>query len=237
VLLSGIAVVRINAEKLIMKALMHDRSTRIGGQRQEGIAALHMVAAFSVVLVLSAMTYARNALWQDPVRLWEDTVRKSPQKARVRYNMATLYEARGYPDLAESAYRAVLGLEPDHVMAHNNLGNVYANQARYEEAARELQSAIRLDPNAPLSRDNLGYVYFQLGRIDEAIREYRAALALAPDSAEIHNNLGYVYLSQGRFDDADEQFRTALKIKPDFPAALDNTMLLMRERSRLKRQK
>jgi Flp pilus assembly protein TadD len=217
--------------------IMHDRSWENGFQGQETRGPLLTAAGAALLLALSLITYARNGLWQDPIRLWEDAVGKSPRKARVRYNLATAYEARGVPDLAEAAYRAVLDLEPDHVMAHNNLGNVYANTGRFTEAAREMQTAVRLNPNAPLSRDNLGYIYFRLGRIDDAVREYQAAIQLAPESAEIRNNLGYVYFTQGRFEDADEQFRIALKLKPGFDAAIDNKRLLDRERSKQRQQR
>lgn len=237
VLLSGIVFDGVGAGKKIMKEIMHDLSFGSGIQGQGGKSPLLTLTAVFLILALSTITYARNTLWQDPIRLWEDTVRKSPRKARARYNLATFYEARGFLDLAEAAYRAVIDLEPDHVMAHNNLGNVYVNTGRFAEAAMEMQAAIRLNPNAPLSRDNLGYIYFQLGRVDEAIREYQAAIQLAPESAEIRNNLGYVYFTEGRLEDAEEQFRMALKLKPDFPAALENRTLLEKAMNRERQRK
>jgi Flp pilus assembly protein TadD len=204
--------------------------TELPGEEQKGIA----IALVSVLLivVISAMTYSRNLLWQDPIKLWENTVTKSPKKARVRYNLAKIYEARGYLDQAEKNYKTAIELKPDYVQAHNNLGNLHVTRGNFEDAIGEFQAALKLKPDAPLPHDNLGYIYFQQGRLNEAIREYRTALEIAPDSAEIHNNLGYAYFTQGRFDEAGEEFRTALKLKPDFPAARQNAELLAEAMSR-----
>ena len=219
-------------KKPMMGRNMRESSCRTGSWEEIRKGAAISIVAVLVVMVLSSMTYLRNMLWLDPVRLLQDTIIKNPKKLRPRYNLATYYEARGHLDLAAENYQAVINLKPDDVMAHNNLGNVYVNQERYGEAARELQMALSIDPKAPLSHDNLGYVYFKLGRLDEAIKEYQTAIQLAPDVADIHNNLGYVYFSLGRFDDAAEEYRRALKLKPDLPAALDNMKLLQQTISR-----
>lgn len=194
------------------------------GEMRKGIVLL--LAAVLVVISFSSITYSRNMLWQHSVTLWQDSIVKSPQKFRPRFNLAKSYEARGSLDLAAENYRAAINLKPDDVMAHNNLGNAYLNQGRLEEAIEEFQAAVHLNPEAPLTHDNLGYVYFKQGRPNEAIKEYQTAIKLAPGAAEIHNNIGYVYFTQGRFDEAAAEYQTALKLKPDFPAALDNMKLL-----------
>jgi tetratricopeptide (TPR) repeat protein len=207
--------------------------TETRGEMRKGMV-ISLVAVL-VVIAFSGITYSRNMFWQDSVTLWRDTLIKSPQKFRPRFNLAKSYEAQGSLDLAAENYRAAINLKHDDVTAHNNLGNAYLNQGRLGEAIEEFQTAVRLNPDAPLTHDNLGYVYFKQGRPDEAIKEYQTAIKLAPDVAEIHNNLGYVYFTKGRFDDAAGEYQTALRLKPDFPEALENMKLLRQAMNRKSR--
>jgi Flp pilus assembly protein TadD len=205
-----------------------NRVAGIGVKDDQRAIAFFACTAALIVPFLSITAYSRNLLWQDPVTLWRDTIRKSPGKARPRYNLAQWYEQQGYLELAAENYRAAIKLKPDDGKAHNNLGNVYLAQGDLEGAISEFQTALKIKPDAPLTHDNLGYAYFKQGRLDESIKEYRTALKLAPDIAEIHNNLGYVYIIQRRFDEARVEFRTALGLKPDLAAARDNMDLLER---------
>lgn len=206
-------------------------STGFRGAGRNGMAMV--LASVLVIAAASGITHARNAHWHDPISLCEDTVEKSPLKARAWYNLANAYEQRGNFEQAKRGYEAAIRLQPDYVLAHNNLGNIYLNRGQFEDAIRELQTVLRIKPDTPLAHDNLGYLYFQQGRLDEAIREYQAALKLSPQRAEIHNNLGYAYYANGRLQEAAQEYLTALKLKPDFPAALANLDLLPDE---LKRQ-
>src|SRR5207245_1563784 len=43
------------------------------------------IAGLIVLLAAAAATHARAAVWSSAVALWEDTVRKSPNKARDRF--------------------------------------------------------------------------------------------------------------------------------------------------------
>lgn len=43
------------------------------------------------VVVLSIATYQRNTVWHDEITLWEDVVKKSPNKARGYNNLGNLY--------------------------------------------------------------------------------------------------------------------------------------------------
>src|SRR4029079_3618415 len=53
------------------------------------------VAGLAAVAALGFATMARNALWHDPVRLWEDALEKAPTKPRIFRNLISAYEDRG----------------------------------------------------------------------------------------------------------------------------------------------
>ena len=82
-------------------------------------------AGLAWVMALCVLTVQRNALYQDPVRLWSDTVHKSPHKARPHNNLGHAYALRGDWERAIEEFRAALTLNPDYPLAQENLRNAY----------------------------------------------------------------------------------------------------------------
>ncbi|MBI5892294.1 MAG: tetratricopeptide repeat protein [Deltaproteobacteria bacterium] len=111
---------------------------------------------------------------------------------------------------------------PNVSFAHNNLGNIYADQGRLDEAMKEYQIAVELKPDYADARNNLGVIYFELGELDMAVKEYESVLKFYPAHAPAHNNLGNVYYNQGNLDKAEKEYLTALRLKPDYTEAYNN---------------
>jgi tetratricopeptide (TPR) repeat protein len=74
-----------------------------------------------LVAVLGGFTVSRNAVYRSEVALWEDTVRKSPGKARVHNNLGYAYERAGRLREARAAYLRALAIDPGHALARGNL--------------------------------------------------------------------------------------------------------------------
>jgi tetratricopeptide (TPR) repeat protein len=85
-------------------------------------------------LVLSTATYARNSVWKSEISLWEDTVKKSPEKARVHNNVALAYRNKGLTGKALEHYLIALRIEPDNAGTFNNLGNIYKSKGSTDKA-------------------------------------------------------------------------------------------------------
>ncbi|MDO9287628.1 MAG: tetratricopeptide repeat protein, partial [Thermodesulfovibrionales bacterium] len=193
----------------------HGKRTASGKKVFAGI----MIA---VILALSGAAYARNAIWKDSISLWEDTVKKSPEKARPHNNLGSAYAKQGRIDEAVNEYKTALKIKPDFNDALYNLGISYFDQGRIDEAIREYKVAIMFKPGDVDIHNNLGVAYYRQGRIDEAINEYKAALKINPDYAKGHNNLGLAYAGQGRFNEAISEYKTALQLEPDFAGTRRN---------------
>lgn len=79
------------------------------------------VAATGLLLLLTLLTIGRNSDYRTEISLWEQTVTLSPGKARPRNNLGYAYMlARRYAD-AEREYRAALAIDPEFILARNNL--------------------------------------------------------------------------------------------------------------------
>ena len=168
-----------------------------------------------IVLVLTGLTIRRNADYASALRVWQDTVEKSPGNPRAQYDLGRTLEADNQIPEAIAHYRKALEDNPDYVDALNNLGHVLALSGKAPEAAGFLQRAIRLKPQLPEAHLNMGYALAQQGKIQEAIAEWQEALRLRPDFAEAHNNLGIALAMTGRTGEAIAHWQQALKLEPD----------------------
>ncbi|MBI3610024.1 MAG: tetratricopeptide repeat protein [Nitrospirae bacterium] len=178
---------------------------------------LFLVPSFTLILlILSVATYQRNLVWKDEVSLWEDVVRKSPEKARAHNNLGlTYYEQPQRLEDAVQEYQIALKIKPDYVQAQYNLGLAFFRQGRWEDAAQAYGTALKLKPDFADAHNDLGAAYRKLGRPEEANQEYRTALELKPDFASAHNNLGVTYKDLGRLEDAIREFQVAIKLQPN----------------------
>ena len=110
----------------------------------------------------------------------------------------------------------VIRLYPDssHV-AHNNLGNAYRIEKRYDEAIREFEAAIAVRPTAKAYSNKASVLRLQ-GKRDEAFVMYQKAIELEPKSAVGRFGLGTLYAEQGNFSGAEAEYRAAMELDPSY---------------------
>jgi len=136
--------------------------------------------------------------------------------------LALQHHQAGQLPQAESLYRQILTLSPDHPNALHLLGLVLHQTRRPQEAEPLIRRAIAVLPNQPEFHSNLGNVLQDLSRFDEAITEYRSALNLKPDFPQALNNLGNALKSQGQLHEAKDAFQRSLQLNPQNPTAHNN---------------
>ncbi len=94
-------------------------------------------------------------------------------EAEKWFNRAYDEAEKGNIEEAIKYYYAVIMLNPEYAVAHNNLGNLLQNLKRFEEAEKEFKEAIRLNPNDAVAHNNLGILLKNLKRFEEAEKEYK----------------------------------------------------------------
>ena len=174
------------------------------------------------ILLFSGAAYARNSLWKDEVKIWADTVNKSPKKARPHHNLGLAYYKTHRLDEALREYLVALSIKPDYEGIHLNLGSVYSEQGNLAQALHEFKTMLKLQPDSVKAHNSMGTIYLKQGHLDEALVEYSAALEINPDYAEAHNNRGTVYQKLEHIDDALREFKAAVELRPDLVQAYNN---------------
>jgi predicted O-linked N-acetylglucosamine transferase (SPINDLY family) len=143
-----------------------------------------------------------------------------------------LHQAGELPQ-AETIYRQVLDVDPDHADANQLLGVIANQTGNYETAAKLISKAIRKNPLVADYHSNLGNALKSLSRLDDAVDSYNKAIVMNPDLAVAHNNLGNTFQELGQPDKAVASYRKALQIAPDYAEAHSNLADTFRELGRL----
>lgn len=107
---------------------------------------------------------------------------------------------------AETIYRTVLTIAPDHADAYLNLGAILCESDRQAEAAGLYDDALRRRPDVPLLHFNRAVALEDLGQLDEAIRSYEHCLRLDPSIGDAHFNVGRLYDHLGHRREAIRHF-------------------------------
>ncbi|KWT79578.1 tetratricopeptide repeat protein [Candidatus Magnetominusculus xianensis] len=179
-----------------------------------------------IIVTLSMMTLLRNEVWADRIRLWEDTARKSPNKARPHHNLGYDYIIRGRIADAEREYKRATILDPKLFQAYNDLGNIYASQGRMDEALNAFKKAVQYNPDFAVAHNNLGTIYDERGQLENAAAHYRTAIKLQPDYIDAHLNLGNLMIKANQLNDAVIEFQSVLKYAPYNDEASDKLRAL-----------
>ncbi len=98
---------------------------------------------------------------------------------------------------AESAYRKVLALDPNHTGAYLNLGALLCESRRCGEAVALYDEALRRHPDEALLHFNRAVALEDKGRPADALAGYDTSLRLDPALADAHYNAARLHEQLG----------------------------------------
>ena len=186
-----------------------------------------LVISIFISIIFSGLTIQRNQIWASEVLLWNDTLKKSPQKIRPVINLAHAYTTTGNIDLAVEYFEKALALNPNIFVTNYNLGNLYLKRGREEDALRLLQMAALIRPKIPETHELLGEIYLKRKQIELAEFHLKRAVEIKPDYALSMRNLGIIYYFHlKKPEEAAVYFSRALSIDPNQKEA-DNIRILI----------
>ncbi len=137
-------------------------------------------------------------------------------------NLGLLATREGHTAEAIPYFQEALKLNPDHLIALENLGNAYRQQKNWDEARKALERAVAVGPQDAEANYSLGMVFAQLNDTDRAYEYLQRALKSRPGYPEALNNLGVLYLRTGRRDQAVASFEECIRVAPAFDQSYMN---------------
>jgi tetratricopeptide (TPR) repeat protein len=183
-----------------------------------------MMSLAAVLLIAAGLTHNRNYVWGDKVALWEDAVAKSPNKARVQFQLAQAYFesnecAKALPHYARSAE-----IEPGDDRLYTDWGLAYDCLNQPDEAVAKIRRALSLKPTAH-GYSQLGMIFGKNGKYPEALDALAMAAKIDPNFDMTYVYRGDVHLSAGDPAAAVQDFRQALAINPQNQPAMHDLAL------------
>ena len=177
-------------------------------------------------LVFGWLNIQRNITWQTEISLWQDTLNKSPNKARVQHNLGKAYQNVGMLDNALNYYNNAIALDPYHLKAYYHLGTVYVKRGQLDKAKQNFQIAVEIDPEYVIAHNNLGIIYLKEGLLGKAIAHFKRAIRIHPNSLNAHYNLGMVYEDLGYLEKAKFHYEKTIQIDPTFKAGYHSLRMI-----------
>ncbi|MGD1092519.1 MAG: tetratricopeptide repeat protein [Bryobacteraceae bacterium] len=174
----------------------------------------------AVLVACLALTYQRTAVWASPLSLWQDTVEKSPNKYRPRFQLAyELYDSNQCPAAVQSyAKAAQLGPADDQLLVDWALALDCAGQS--EEAIAKLNQAVQLAPTAHIY-SQIGMVNAKHGNFQEALQALAQAEKIDPSYDMTYVYRGLIYEKGGDKAAAALEYKRALELHPSNQVARD----------------
>lgn len=150
---------------------------------------IRLAVPLIIVALFTYWTSVRNTVWSDPVRLWQDSISKSPHKSRPYINLAESYADNKDYERAINQYKKALAINPYSDVAHFNIGSAYYIMGKLEAAIAHYRQALHNNPDMAEAHNNLGVALIDQNKLEEGIFHYKKALRLMPNHPEAPGNL------------------------------------------------
>jgi len=133
---------------------------------------------------------------------FQKSVQLNPSNKEARYALGHVYAQQGKLSYAEEQLRAAIKIDEAYSEAHTFLGQVLANQDRWDEAIQSYRQALAnpLYPTPDLARYHLGRALAHQGDLQGSMEALEDAVSASPPSvppAMTHLELGRVYYKLG----------------------------------------
>lgn len=195
----------------LLMATAHERM----GKREEGLRELDEAyrkhQSPELLIALGAMSERGGDLAK------AENYYRSGLKIREDYEpalmgLANVLMLRGEYGPSIGMYERVLRVQPDNVVALNNLAMAYVEKGK--DPRKALQYALQayvLLPDSVDVLDTVGTALLANGRAEEAVRAYVRALELMPDNPTLRYRLAEAHFKAGQKEQATNEVRAALQ--------------------------
>lgn len=154
------------------------------------------------VLVLSAVSFERAAVWQNSLTLFTDAIKKEPKSDKAWEILGDVYQDSGKMDAACQAYERAVLLNSTNPDIMQRLGELYTNLDELDKGYSYLSRLVAARPDFVTGWASLGNNYLKRGDYGNAERAYLRAQELQPDAMQVVTLLGNLARIRERFDQA-----------------------------------
>jgi tetratricopeptide (TPR) repeat protein len=150
--------------------------------------------------------------------LLREVLKRQPESVDALHRLAMLAQATGRGEESARLNRQVLELDPNDVVAMNNLAwFLCEDQRQYQEALNLASRGLTLVPDYADLSDTRGVIYYRMGRYEDAVRDFSMCIRQYPNDATaltaVRFHLGRTYVALGRKTEAEQELTQALALQ------------------------
>lgn len=165
------------------------------------------------LLAFLPLTWRRNALWTDPIALYEDNLRHVPGGERASETLASLYARAGRYEEERQLLESTLRRYPRNYIVYVNLAKTFAEEHRMPEAFAVIEEGLRQLPTNFKLYETAAELAQLEGDRQRALAYLRRGLAVpGADRAILFNALGVFFAGVGDSREAERMFLESLAV-------------------------
>lgn len=147
------------------------------------------------------------------------TCDQNKKQSILRMNAGTDFaKARAFA-AAEKEFEAATSLDQANHQAAYGLGQVYADQKKWDKAVGAFSSAVKFNPDDAMYHYKLGQALFESDKLEPAKKELDRALTLNKRLFKAHWYEGRILGAQGKYKEAATEWTEACRLNPGFGKA------------------
>ena len=132
--------------------------------------------------------------------------------------LGMLLQMTGRSQESAGFYQQILALQPDNVIAINNLAWIMCeDQGKFQQALELTERGLKISPNYIDLIDTRGVAYYRLGEFNKAIQDFTDCLKLypgtAPSGTATRFHLARAFAALGEKNKAIEHLKQVLNIE------------------------
>jgi tetratricopeptide (TPR) repeat protein len=168
-----------------------------------------------VPLVERAMQAHRQGAIETAERLCLDVLELAPDRPGALSILYEIRKAQNKPRAAEALIRRIVALDPNNLVATNELALILLGKGSLAEAEVHARNAVRIAPENPQAHNLLGMIMTEANRPQIGEYHYRRVLDLSGQRDPILlANLAWNLKNQGRMEEARELYQESTTAAP-----------------------
>lgn len=181
-------------------------------------------------LIEEAMRLFKADRYEEAALFLEEAVKLEGQNADALEALGVMYRKLNRWDDAIAVFQKLSRLNPESIMAHTNLSQIYMEQGKISEAEREQAEARRLTWKDQLKSRVSTQAQFS---VEEQIERYRKVIEFDPKDVLGYFSLGSVYMSAQLWGKAEEAYRKALEVDPEHSSSFFGLGYVLQEQGKV----
>lgn len=171
-----------------------------------------------------AKAFEKSGDYESGILILKNWLRENEKDLSSHILLAQLFQSFNQNQNAAESYLAVLRLQPDNVVALNNISWIYSGLEN-KRAIEYGKRAYELAPNNPSIADTYGWALVKVGDIDRGLNMLKQASVQAPHIGDIKYHIAYALYKKNDIPRAVKELKRLLAIQ-EFKSHKNAKMLL-----------